>query len=42
MTLVIAAMTIVTIFALRIWGDRNYTPAQLKSLTREEKNMKVL
>ena len=42
MTLIIAALTIVSIFALRIWGDRNYTPAELHELTRMEKRTRVL
>ncbi|MEP0943554.1 MAG: hypothetical protein ABJH63_15945 [Rhizobiaceae bacterium] len=42
MTFVIAASTIVAIFALRIWEDRKYTPAELQQLSESEKKMRVL
>ena len=42
MTFVIAAMTIVIIFTLRVWEDSQFTSDELKRLNDSEHRTKVL
>ena len=42
MTFVIAAMTIVIIFTLRVWEDSQFTSDELEHLNDSERRTKVL
>ena len=42
MTFVIAAMTIVIIFTLRVWEDSYFTPDELRRLNESERRTTVL